>query len=214
MTRINVIGCDPSLTHTVSHHAHGSLCHVHLFAGCGCALEEVRLARGEFKGALAKFAHPVARLSSLRLAFSSALLDRRDEAYGAGLFVVEGYAFGAMNAREALGEWGGAIRLSAYEQGWSLLIVPPTALKKFVLGKGVGEKNLMLREISKRWNYDATDDDDGDAYALMQLGVQYQRWLSGEPVTKATAALFEPKPVKKRGKEHWVSSVTYWARAE
>lgn len=204
---INVIGCDPSLTHTALHHVHGRLHESASFADASDL--DLSFARESLKFPVAKFPHAVARLYNLRASLETWLTQRTAVA-GVGLLVVEGYAFGAMYNREALGEWGGVLRVLAYSAGWDLLVVPPAALKRFVLGKGVGEKNLMLREVSKRYAYDATDDDDCDAYALMQLGVQYQRWGSCDPmqhVPQKWRDLFEPKPVKKRDKEKMQASV-------
>lgn len=49
-------------------------------------------------------------------------------------------------------------------------MVPPTTLKKFVTGKGNAEKSLMIREVYKRWGFDAADDNQADAVGLLQVG--------------------------------------------
>lgn len=53
------------------------------------------------------------------------------------------------------------------------LEVPPTTLKKFVTGHGVAEKSLMIREVFKKWGYNALEDNDADAYALSRLAEAY-----------------------------------------
>lgn len=64
---------------------------------------------------------------------------------------------------------GGIVRVMLYERGVPFCLVTPMQLKKFVLGKGQGEKSLILREIYKRWGFDAGDDNQADAIGLAHL---------------------------------------------
>ena len=85
---------------------------------------------------------------------------------------IEGYAFGARGqAVISLGELGGVIRLAFYDRGTELIEVPPMRVKKFVSGKGNIQKQLVLKEVYKRWGADFDDDNVADAYALLQLGL-------------------------------------------
>lgn len=59
----------------------------------------------------------------------------------------------------------------------ALYFVPPTTLKKFVGVKG--KKNLIAREVYKRWKYEADDDNLVDAYAIA-------RWAENEWNSKQT----------------------------
>lgn len=176
---MNVLGADPSLSHSgfvhcEARHDVGAPGHVRSYP---------------IRTALDKHAHALARLSwiSSRL---HALLDVAEEVHGPGVMYVEGYAFGSKTGREALGEWGGQVRLSAWERGWTVITVPPTVLKKFVLGKGVGEKSLMLQQVYKRWGFEAKDDNEGDAYALMRFGLLHQ-CAAHETLPKSTLELFK-----------------------
>jgi len=54
--------------------------------------------------------------------------------------------------------------------GWPFIVVFPTTLKKWATGSGKGDKNMMLLEVFKRWNFSASDDNICDAYALARLG--------------------------------------------
>lgn len=85
---------------------------------------------------------------------------------------IEGYSFGSKFGREAAGELGGYIRMRLWEAGVDLIEVPPSTLKVFVTGSGKAEKNLMLRDVYRRWGYVAECDDMSDAYALSVLGRQ------------------------------------------
>lgn len=85
---------------------------------------------------------------------------------------IEGYSFESKFGREAAGELGGYIRMRLWEAGVDIIEVPPSVLKLFVTGKGKAEKNLMLRDVFRRWGYVAECDDLSDAYALTVLGRQ------------------------------------------
>jgi Holliday junction resolvasome RuvABC endonuclease subunit len=156
---LNVIGLDPSLTHTAGFHARGSL----------TALE---LRGFAIKSRPDQHPHAVARLRHLRDALAVEL-DACARDLAPGLLMIEGYAYGAKCNREALGELGGVYRMLAYERGWTIVVVPPSTLKLYVAGKGTAPKELMLLEVFKRWNYSAPDNNAADAYALMRLGVDY-----------------------------------------
>lgn len=49
-------------------------------------------------------------------------------------------------------------------------LVAPTALKKFVAGKGNVEKSMMLREVFRRWEILAGNDNEADAVGLAMIG--------------------------------------------
>ncbi len=65
------------------------------------------------------------------------------------------------------------VRLWLFNTRRKTLVVPPSTLKKFVTGKGNGQKNLMLREVSHRWGVEAADDNQADAVALAEFGRAY-----------------------------------------
>lgn len=142
-----VIGIDPSLSHTA----------LHLPAGPAA-----------IKTSPKDYPHPVARLLDIRSVFAAHV------GAGPGTAYIEGYSFGSAFKREQLGELGGALRLVLIEAGWDVVVVPPTTLKKFVVGTGVAEKDRMMLECFKRWGYSPTDNNDCDAYALRQLGLAHQ----------------------------------------
>lgn len=160
-----VVGIDPSLTHTVMH-------------GPGT--------RASIQTRPKDYPHGIARLAAIRDRLETWLA-----AITPGVAYVEGYAYGARYNREALGELGGVVRLALADLQWSVVVVPPTMLKKFVTGAGNGEKDHMMREIWKRWQYDATDNNDADAYALMRLGMAHQGLEAATKVQAAALAKLE-----------------------
>ncbi len=91
--------------------------------------------------------------------------------------VMEGYAFQARGKVFALGELGGIIKRLVHISGIRMLIVPPSTLKKFVLGTGIGQKNKMMLGVFKKWGVEFDTDDECDAYALAKAGalvLQYE----------------------------------------
>ena len=83
--------------------------------------------------------------------------------------VMEGYAAGAKFGREKAGELGHTVKRVLYTYNVYPTIVAPTALKKFVLGKGSGGKNEMLLGVYRRWGVEFDNDNLADAYALSRL---------------------------------------------
>lgn len=165
-----IIGVDPSLSHTAIHGPFG--------------------ARG-IETSPKNYAHPIARLVHIGEEFDRVieLALRHAAGNSAGFAYVEGYGFGTQMAH-ALGELGGMLRMQLYERGWTIVLVPPSTLKKFVTGSGAAEKDRMMVEILDRWKYKATDNNDADAYALLRFGIEHQRHMHGEHVTKVSAECF------------------------
>lgn len=101
------------------------------------------------------------------------------------LVVIEGYAYGARSQAHALGELGGVLRLCCHDLHVPYVVVPPTVLKKYVAGKGTAAKELMIREVYRRWGFEARDNNEADAYGLARFGCD---WYFGTQ-TKAFAEL-------------------------
>lgn len=51
----------------------------------------------------------------------------------------------------------------------SPVLVAGNTLKKFVTGKGVGKKQLMVKYVLQKWGFDTDDDNLADAYGLARL---------------------------------------------
>ena len=64
---------------------------------------------------------------------------------------------------------GTVIRMTLHERDIPFVIIAPSQLKKFVTGKGTGEKSMILREVFKRWGINAADDNQADATVLAYL---------------------------------------------
>lgn len=83
---------------------------------------------------------------------------------------IEGFSFGSKGAgvgtQYGLG-W--LIRSFLHMDGISYYEVPPTTLKKFVSGKGNVAKNIVMKDVYKRWGYENDSDNIVDAYVLAQI---------------------------------------------
>jgi len=115
---------------------------------------------------------------------------------------IEGYSFGSMNGREALGELGGMIRLMLYEKGIEFVDVPPTTLKKFTTGKGNADKIAMAIATLKNWAVDFPTTDQTDAYCLAMFGRGYLGLMDELTVFRKEAieAVRNPKIKKVKAK--------------
>lgn len=115
-----------------------------------------------------------------------------------GLVVVEGYGF-ASQSLGTLVEVGTHLKRVVYRADIPMLIVSPNALKKFVTGKGAGDKNVMMLEAYKRFGIDTKDDNQVDAACLAYMGA-YHLGHSPVPLPAANLAALTGlgvKPVKK-----------------
>lgn len=86
------------------------------------------------------------------------------------LAIVENYGFGNAHSLATLAEIGGVVRLSLELTGAPFIDVAPSSLKKFVTGQGNAKKDLVMKEVYKRWGFDAQDSDTADAYGLARIG--------------------------------------------
>lgn len=96
------------------------------------------------------------------------------EEHGVQDVAIEGYAMGKTTSHaHAQGELGGAVRLQLWRDGVPYIDVPPSVLKKVTTGKGNAPKDVMLREVFRRWGYVTDSNDLADAYALAKALEQH-----------------------------------------
>lgn len=85
--------------------------------------------------------------------------------------MIEGYGFTRTQNLVPLIEVGTVLRYRLFLEGYKYIEVPPTSLKKFVTGKGNVKKEMMLKEVYKRWNIDCDTNDEADAVGLAYMGM-------------------------------------------
>lgn len=105
------------------------------------------------------------------------------------LVVVEGYSFANKFTSFTAVEINAIIRWQLFENDIPYILIPPTALKKFITGKGNCKKQVMLLEVYKRWGVEAKTDDEIDAYGLAMLGAAYQGLITDMP--KLNMSIFD-----------------------
>jgi crossover junction endodeoxyribonuclease RuvC len=86
---------------------------------------------------------------------------------------IEGYAYNAKGKYFNLGEVGGVLRLAAFQLKLPLIQVPPTTLKKFITGKGNSPKDILIKELYKKYGLDINDNNDADAAGLALLAYEF-----------------------------------------
>lgn len=108
------------------------------------------------------------------------------KAEGADMVLFEGLSYGSNDpsAQERAG-LAMLIRVDLWRDGRGYILVPPTTLKKFATGKGNAPKEVVMREVFKRWGIEAADNNQADAVALLHVGMA----LAGvwQPTTKEQA---------------------------
>jgi crossover junction endodeoxyribonuclease RuvC len=157
------------------------------------------LATGEITKGLVE---PVDVNGMPRLAFLRDQLLKLAEPTHRTLVLIEGYAYAAKGqAVISLGELGGVLRLALYEAAIPVIEISPAQVKKFTTGKGNAPKNIMLKEVFKRFNVDIDDDNIADAFALVQLGCA----LVDRPLQPNGLVKFQEEVVVDVLKTYWKS---------
>ena len=85
------------------------------------------------------------------------------------LVVIENYAFARANQAHQLGELHGVVRYELWKLGFPYVLIAPMQNKKWITGQGNSDKNLVLKELMKRYGFDVNDDNIADAIGLMTL---------------------------------------------
>lgn len=86
------------------------------------------------------------------------------------MIMLEDFAFARPNQAHQLGGLGYLVRYFLWSKGHDYYLVPPTRLKKFTTLKGSSPKDIMIKEVFKRFGVDVNDNNIADAVALAFLG--------------------------------------------
>lgn len=86
------------------------------------------------------------------------------------LAVIEGYSYASPYQLPKSGELAGVLKLVLEQQGIRYIVVPPTTLKKFATGSGRATKDIVVKEVFKRWKFDTNSHDLADAFVLYKIG--------------------------------------------
>ena len=81
--------------------------------------------------------------------------------------IIEGYAMGARDSHShSLGEVGGAYKMAAFSSRRRVITPSPNTIKKFATGKGNAPKEIVMKELFKRWGIDVDSNNLADAVAI------------------------------------------------
>lgn len=90
--------------------------------------------------------------------------------------LMEGYSFASRNSQaHSIGELGGCVRMTLWENGIPYIEIPPTSRAKFATGKGNSGKTEVISAISSKTGKvfsGAGADDECDAWVIEQMGLQ------------------------------------------
>jgi len=70
------------------------------------------------------------------------------------LICMEGYSFASHGRGNSIGELTGLLKHKIWDLGYSLHLVPPTVIKKFAVGKGNAQKDILINEFKKETKFD------------------------------------------------------------
>lgn len=121
------------------------------------------------------------RAMAIQVAFGK-MLDQ----YKPDLAVIEGYGFGNKFTLVPIVEVGTLLRQSLLARGIKCVAVPPTTVKKFVVGTGDAKKEDMKLYAWKRWGFEHLSNDVVDAYCLGVAGLVASGEVPGTKADKAT----------------------------
>ena len=122
-----------------------------------------------------------------RLCEISDTLIRKAVSIAAEVVVLEGPAFGAKGS--ALCDlWGlrGVVLADLSRAGFRVVEVPPSSIKKWLTDNGNAGKDLMLATAIRALNYEGSDNNEADAWALAHMAYNH---LTGkvQPAYRAKA---------------------------
>ncbi len=125
------------------------------------------------------------RLSFYKQEYNKIVTENRDNI---DIAVIEGYSYGSQATQSIfeLGELAGQFKCINYEHNIETIIVPPSTLKKVIIGSGKAKKEEINKYFSTSLNYDfkiKKNDDLYDALAL-SLFVTLMPYLELETLLK------------------------------
>ena len=96
---------------------------------------------------------------------------------------IENFAFaGRGNRTVDLAMVQTCLRLAMRSSGVAFYPVAPGTLKKFVLGRGQGQKKAMVAAVHQRWEYASPTHNIADAFGLAMLGVHVLGYKAFDPI--------------------------------
>jgi crossover junction endodeoxyribonuclease RuvC len=114
---------------------------------------------------------------------------------------IEGFGFASQQAIQ-LGGIGWGLRMALRRKRMRYIEPTPNQVKKFSTDKGNADKNVIMREVYKRWGFEHDSDNVIDAFVLAQIAMAY--YLPDVELTSFQREVIEAiknPPVKKSKKK-------------
>lgn len=93
--------------------------------------------------------------------------------YNSSIILIEDYSFGAKGKTFEIAECIGILKYKLlYEAkipAKNVLLCSISHLKMFACGKGNVSKDIVIKEVYKRWQFDTNDNNEADAFALWKI---------------------------------------------
>jgi len=125
---------------------------------------------------------------------------------------IENYAYGRPNQAHQIGELHGALKHLFFRFQIEYNLYAPKSIKKFASGKGNAKKELLIRDVFKRWGFETDNNNLADAYAIAKLTEAHHKVLTCEaaiedyPVfqQEVLRGILNPTPKKRRKKKELI----------
>ena len=113
--------------------------------------------------------HKVERLDEIKKFFDKLVYNENID-----YIIIEGYSYGSKGRSIiTLGELGGVLRVSFYNNVKKFIEIPPTVWKKILFNKGNLKKEHVLMKTFKKFNREFEDNNECDAFCLGMVGQKY-----------------------------------------
>lgn len=98
--------------------------------------------------------------------------------------LIENYAYasGAVGRVFDIGELGGVVRLTLFQQKIPYDVVAPPSVKKYISGSGRCEKDVIIKEVYKNYGLDTNDNNLADAVVIAKIAESIWRIRNGGEV--------------------------------
>lgn len=114
---------------------------------------------------------------------------------------LENYAFASKGDTTKLAELGGIIKLTLFRNNIPFIKAAPIQVKKFATGDGRSEKDQVMLQVFKRWGFEASDNNQADAFVLAKIAQFIEMKLRGTSFQdEVIQAIMSPSKKKKGGK--------------
>lgn len=128
----------------------------------------IKTSPGDFPNHFARIDHIINELTRF-LELDHERNDKQDEP---DLWIIEDYFVGQNKKTTlSLAELGATIRYWLFSTRRSFINVIPSQLKKFIIGKGQGDKGLVMVRLFKFWGLETEENNTADALVLANMGV-------------------------------------------